>query len=319
MLWNSKDDESHSKQLPSAEASQALQKHKLPPELQTLVDHEEDFLDQLYDGYSPDSVDTSYRYAAYATRIRTLLLSARRYIAYTSEIGESFRPVAHPWLVRSAYGISWAYILTDVANEGYKAYLRNRNILAPASDAYRNATHVTPVEPQLDAVARQKLQQLSTLDSTISEQHPVPWPDPDADTLVPWSTRRIPLSEDYRSIMAERGVFQAIASMGLPAFTIHSLVKYSGRAMKNVKSTVIRTWGPIGLALSVVPFLPYIFDAPVEHAVHWSFERFFLAVGGPDAIAHRETDATKTSKTFDILEEAQHRRKERQEKKEKKE
>lgn len=35
---------------------------------------------------------TKLRYAAYATRLRTILLSAQRYVAYTSDIGESFRP-----------------------------------------------------------------------------------------------------------------------------------------------------------------------------------------------------------------------------------
>jgi fission process protein 1 len=92
------------------------------------------------DPSSTDSTDTNYRYAAYATRVRTILLSAHRYVAYTSDIGESFRPVSHPYLVRSAYGISWAYILGDVANEGYKAYLQNRRVLAPQSEAYRDAT-----------------------------------------------------------------------------------------------------------------------------------------------------------------------------------
>src|ERR1700742_3877271 len=88
----------------------------------------------------PDSTDSSVRYAAYAARARTILLSAQRYVAYTSDIGESFRPVAHPWLIRSAYGISWAYLLGDVGHEGYKAYLRNRRALAPPGDSYKDAS-----------------------------------------------------------------------------------------------------------------------------------------------------------------------------------
>ena len=46
--------------------------------------------------------------------------------------------------------------------------------------------------------------------------------------------------------MVQRAVFQSVASMGLPAFTIHSLVRYSGRALKDAKNTTIRTYGPIG-------------------------------------------------------------------------
>ena len=61
--------------------------------------------------------------------------------------------------------------------------------------------------------------------------------------------------------------------MLLPAFTIHSVVRYSGRAMKDMKSVKIRTWGPIGLGLAIVPTLPYLFDHPVEHAVDWAFDK----------------------------------------------
>jgi hypothetical protein len=48
-------------------------------------------------------------------------------------------------------------------------------------------------------------------------------------------------------VMLQRGIFQSLARMGLPAFMIHSVVRYSGRAMKNVKNIRVRTWGPIGL------------------------------------------------------------------------
>lgn len=60
---------------------------------------------------------------------------------------------------------------------------------------------------------------------------------------------KVPLEEDWRSVMAERAVFQSIASMGLPAFTIHSIVRYSGRALKDVKNMRVRAYGPIGVSL----------------------------------------------------------------------
>lgn len=60
--------------------------------------------------------------------------------------------------------------------------------------------------------------------------------------------RVVPI-EDYRAVMVQRAVFQSIASMGLPAFTIHSIVRYSGVFLKNVKNVKIRTWGPIGVSL----------------------------------------------------------------------
>lgn len=92
--------------------------------------------------------------------------------------------------------------------------------------------------------------------------------------------------EDYRTVMVQRAIFQSIASMGLPAFTIHSVVRYSGKAMKNVKNTKIRTWGPIGLGLSVVPFLPMLFDKPVENSVEWLFHKGFDSFGGHDSVGH---------------------------------
>ena len=58
----------------------------------------------------------------------------------------------------------------------------------------------------------------------------------------------VPAIEDYRSVMVQRAIFQGVASMGLPAFTIHSIVRYSGRALKNARNTTIRTYGPIGVS-----------------------------------------------------------------------
>ena len=77
--------------------------------------------------------------------------------------------------------------------------------------------------------------------------------------------------------------------MGLPAFTIHSVVKYSGKAMKSLKNQRLKTWGPIGLGLGVVPFLPAIFDEPVENAVEWAFHEGFKAYGGPDYVGQAPT------------------------------
>lgn len=61
----------------------------------------------------------------------------------------------------------------------------------------------------------------------------------------------VPAIEDYRTVMAQRAVFQSVASMGLPALTIHSVVRYSGKAMKNVKNTRVRSYGPIGVCTNL--------------------------------------------------------------------
>ncbi|KAH7353220.1 mitochondrial 18 KDa protein-domain-containing protein [Plectosphaerella cucumerina] len=232
---------------------------KLPASLQKIArdqDKDENFFDELVDGYVPESTESNVRYAAYATRIRTILLSAHRYVAYTSDIGESFRPVAHPNIVRTAYGISWLYILGDVSYEGYKAYWHNQRTLNPAlvlTPKQEKVTGITPI-------------------------------DGSAATLT--QPGKVSPLEDYRTVMVQRAIFQSLASMGLPAFTIHSVVRYSGRALKNMKNTTIRTWAPIGLGLAVVPALPSLFDEPVENAVEWVFHRGFEAYGGKDFVGN---------------------------------
>ncbi|OGE48746.1 hypothetical protein PENARI_c026G07935 [Penicillium arizonense] len=267
MAWGSQQEP----QSPSQELlDKPVVREKLPAKLQQLVDRDEDFYGDLYSQYSVNSTDTPYRYAAYANRIRTILVSAHRYVAYTSDIGESFRPIAHPWLVRSAYGISWTYLLGDVGHEGYKAYLRNRRALTPAGEAYKDASEISQ---------DQIIKGMATGNMTIGNQN-----SESKDAPSNWPTLEIPLAEDYRMVMAKRAVFQSIASMGLPAFTIHSVVRYSGRMVKNAKVTFIRTWTPIGLGLAVVPFLPYIFDHPVDEAVEWAFRTGLRAYGGEAAV-----------------------------------
>ncbi|KYK59085.1 Mitochondrial 18kDa protein [Drechmeria coniospora] len=234
-------------------------RERLPKGLQTIVDKadgDSGFFDDLREGYVPPSTDSNLRYAAYATRFRTILQSAHRYVAYTSDIGESFRPVAHPHLVRTAYGISWIYILGDVSYEGYKAYRHNQRILHPERQLMPHQEKNTGL--------------------TVDE----------AKDLKPGVVSPL---EDWRTVMVQRGIFQSVASMGLPAFTIHSVVRYSGRAMKNVKNTAIRTWTPIGLGLAVVPFLPAVFDKPVEEAIEWAFHKGFSAAGGKSYVGDAPT------------------------------
>lgn len=153
--------------------------------------------------------------------------------------------------------MSWAYLVGDVAHEGYKAYCSNQRIL----------------HPELPREASQKRYNDAKTDLAT----------PVSSELVPVPSKVSPL-DDYRTVMAQRAIFQSIASMGLPAFTIHSIVRYSSRAMKGVKNTRLRTWGPIGLGLAAVPALPFMFDEPVEKGVEWIFHKGFEVLGGPAAV-----------------------------------
>ena len=266
----------HERKEPRPDFSTPPPRKRLPKELQETLDNEEKLWETLYEGKAAESTDTNLRYAAYASRIRTVLSSAHRYVAYTSDIGESFRPVAHPYLVRAAYGVSWAYLTGDVAYEGYKAYLRNERVRNP---------HLHEEKP---VVGSDKLAEATAVVRKLG-----PGMTEGRGRVEEGEMGHVPGLEDWRTVMAQRAIFQGLASMGLPAFTIHSLVKYSGKAMKDVKNHRIRTYGPIGLGLAVVPFLPFIFDEPVEKATEWAFHTGFKAFGGPEAVQGRPATGNK--------------------------
>ena len=147
------------------------------------------------------STETNFRYAAYTRALPQLL----RYTAYTSDVGEAFRPIAHPRLVTSAYGVSWLYVLGDVGYEGYKDY---------------------------------KYKDVHGMDLA---QH-----------------------------ITKRATFQAVASMALPAFTIHSTVKVFKKVFNKIGR--FQKWGPTVAGLVVVPVLPFIWDHPVEYIVDGIFD-----------------------------------------------
>lgn len=143
-----------------------------------------------------DLQDTNVRYAPYLAA----LARAVRYAAYTSDVGEAFRPIVHPKVVTAAYGLSWLYVTGDVAYHGYDCYYSHR---FGGSDLF--------------------------------------------------------------SEVSKRAVFQSVASMALPAFTIHSAVKYSKKYLFKPYAPNYLKWGPTTCGLLVVPFLPVMWDHPVEY------------------------------------------------------
>ncbi|KAG0329703.1 hypothetical protein BG000_011998 [Podila horticola] len=153
-----------------------------------------------------DTVDTNARYLAYLARYKSLIMASSRYLAYSSDVGEAFRPVAGLRFVNAMYGVSFAYVGFDVAYEGYKAKL---------AGASNNKIGMT---------------------------------------------------------VAKRGIFQSLASLVMPAITIHTVVHQSGKLFKNAASVTLRRWGPTAIGLAVVPALPYMFDHPIETMVDRVFE-----------------------------------------------
>jgi len=152
------------------------------------------------------TTETNARYLAYLARVRNiafLLGNSARYLAYTSDVGEAFRPVIPTRVVQAAYAISWAYVITDVGIEGYREHNRGGSN-----------------------------------------------------------------TEVSRTVL-ERAIFQSAASMILPALTIHTTVHTFGKVFQRVGRW--QRWGPTFAGLAVVPFLPFMFDHPVEWVLEKSF------------------------------------------------
>ncbi|CAD6565440.1 MAG: hypothetical protein TREMPRED_001283 [Tremellales sp. Tagirdzhanova-0007] len=163
-----------------------------------------------------DSTDSSVRYAAYLRRIRDIARAGSRYTAYTSDIGEAFRPIVPPYLVTAAYGISWAYLIGDVSFTTYKS-----SQLGPSPLEAANMSEPT----RLGLVA------------------------------------------------VKRSVFQGLASMALPAYTIHTAVRQAGRQFAKSSNMTMKRWGPTIVGIGLVPALPYLFDHPVEYATDLVFDK----------------------------------------------
>jgi len=103
----------------------------LLPLIMSTAEKAQEHLKVLADSQA-DSTDSEIRYLAYGARLRTALRAGSRYIAYTSDVGEAFRPVVSPHIVTAAYGISWIYLAGDVSYEAYKARRRGPSPLEAA-------------------------------------------------------------------------------------------------------------------------------------------------------------------------------------------
>jgi len=66
--------------------------------------------------------ESDARYLAYAQRITRVLTPATRYLAFSSDVGEAFRPVVTKNMVRLSYGLTWGYVFGDIGYSTYNAY-----------------------------------------------------------------------------------------------------------------------------------------------------------------------------------------------------
>jgi len=58
-----------------------------------------------------------------------------------------------------------------------------------------------------------------------------------------------------------------------------------GKGGEGVGCAIANSWQQLGLA--AVPFLPFIFDKPVEQAVEWGFHKGLETIWGPEAVRQR--------------------------------
>lgn len=75
--------------------------------------------------------------------------------------------------------------------------------------------------------------------------------------------------------MVERAIFQSVASMIIPMTLIHTQVSLFQKIFARFPDVkpVYRRWGPTMAGLSLIPFLPFMIDKPVEDALEYCKER----------------------------------------------
>ncbi len=61
-------------------------------------------------------------------RVGRLLGSSVRYTAYSSDVGEAFRPIAPPIFVKSMYALSFSYVGGEIVYNGYRASEEGRSV-----------------------------------------------------------------------------------------------------------------------------------------------------------------------------------------------
>jgi fission process protein 1 len=66
--------------------------------------------------------DSDARYLAYAQRVARVLGASSRYLAFSSDVGEAFRPVVAPSVVRFSYLLTWGYVFSDIGYSSLNAY-----------------------------------------------------------------------------------------------------------------------------------------------------------------------------------------------------
>uniref|UniRef100_A0A7S2CEJ7 Mitochondrial fission process protein 1 n=1 Tax=Florenciella parvula TaxID=236787 RepID=A0A7S2CEJ7_9STRA len=95
--------------------------------------------------------DPNARYLAYLSRVKLMMARAAkvaaktakanvRYLAYSSDVGESARPIVPPWAVNAAYVVAIGYVAADVGYHGYLEKQRGNDDMCVARNTLQHAT-----------------------------------------------------------------------------------------------------------------------------------------------------------------------------------
>lgn len=109
-----------------------------------MSDHPADTHKPIIEVIEDRQVEPYERLLGYGRSLRQLVsVSTRavgegaRYVAYSSDVGEAFRPIAPSWAVSATYGLAIAYICGDV---GYTSYRESQK---PDGHVLRATAHAT--------------------------------------------------------------------------------------------------------------------------------------------------------------------------------
>ncbi|WAQ92839.1 hypothetical protein PtA15_17A321 [Puccinia triticina] len=87
-------------------------------------------------------------------------------------------------------------------------------------------------------------------------------------------------------------MYQYCFSCGSDAQTIHSAVRYSKRFIfSKMANPRMHSIGPTVVGLGIIPFLPSLFDEPVEHLVDKTFDQIERKILG--GIVPERSDVAK--------------------------
>jgi fission process protein 1 len=241
---------------------------------ETLTEKAQDEITSLADR-NADSTDSDLRYMAYGARLRTALRAGTRYVAYVRPpipvdsllyvVKTDYRPVMSGRLFARSYLLPLllhAMVFLGCISRGarhfifhvlhshqchsdvsYEAYKTHRRGPSPIEAAHFSE----PTRVGMVAVKRAVFQSLASMSVHVCFHI----------TLISHLTSHWILTMTHRA---------------LPAFTIHTAVNQAKKAFTNVQNKRVKTWGPTISGLAIVPFLPYVFDHPVETATDKAFE-----------------------------------------------